>query len=132
MAPTSDEPKLKHAGELFPIASVSAPGRPEYRIALGLTSAARGLLGTFNPTLVHIATPDVLGFQAQAWAREMRVPVVCSYHTHFAQVTQPDLRHIWPPYGVYCTVGQKRPVPQALMGKALTRESCLRLRGQTP
>jgi len=86
MAPTSDDPKLKHAGELFPIASVSAPGRPEYRIALGLTSAARGLLASFNPTLVHIATPDVLGFQAQAWAREARVPVVCSYHTHFAQV----------------------------------------------
>jgi hypothetical protein len=40
-------------------------GRPEYRIALGLTSAARGLLAAFNPTLVHIATPDVLGFQVR-------------------------------------------------------------------
>lgn len=62
-APTSDEPKIKHAGELFPVASISAPGRPEYRIALGLTTAARDMVQAFKPTLVHIATPDVLGFQ---------------------------------------------------------------------
>ncbi|KAK3236922.1 hypothetical protein CYMTET_52968 [Cymbomonas tetramitiformis] len=84
-APTLDPPRLKHAGNLFPIPSVAAPGRPEYRIALGLTGSAKEALAAFKPDLVHIATPDVLGFQAQSWARENGIPVVCAYHTHFAQ-----------------------------------------------
>jgi len=84
LAPISDNPALQHAGRLFPVPSLPAPGRPDYRVSLGLTSHVRNELASFNPNLVHIATPDMLGFSAQNWASESQVPVVCSYHTHFA------------------------------------------------
>ncbi|NBC25831.1 MAG: glycosyltransferase [Bacteroidetes bacterium] len=81
--PTVDEPALDHAGTLVPVPSIKAPGRPEYRITLGLPSAEKNRLQTFDPDIVHIATPDILGYQALKWAKEAHVPIVSSYHTHF-------------------------------------------------
>ena len=48
-----------------------------------MSDSLRKQLAEFKPTLLHIATPDVLGFQAQSWAITSGVPIVCSYHTHF-------------------------------------------------
>ncbi len=84
LAPTVENPPIKHAGTLVPIPSLAAPGRPDYRISLGLTPSARKRLEAFNPTLFHIATPDILGFQALKLARKWNLPVVASYHTHFS------------------------------------------------
>lgn len=83
-APTVDNPPVEHAGTLVSIPSVPMPGRPEYRISLGIPAAARALLREFDPTLFHIATPDVLGYRALRLARSWDVPVVASYHTHFS------------------------------------------------
>lgn len=82
-APTVSEPQLSHAGTLLPAWSVPAPGRPEYRLSLGLSPEARRALKSFEPDLFHIATPDLLGHQAQRLARRAGKPVVASYHTHF-------------------------------------------------
>lgn len=82
--PTVDEPPMEHNGRFVPVPSVSAPGRPEYRIALGLPRRLKAMLAQFDPDLVHIATPDLLGRQAQKWALRRGVPVVSSYHTHFS------------------------------------------------
>ena len=83
-APTVEEPAVDHAGTLVPAPSVPAPGRPEYRLTLGLSRAVRDEVRRFDPTLFHIATPDVLGYQALRFARKLDVPVVASYHTHFS------------------------------------------------
>lgn len=83
-APTVREPQVDHAGTLVPVPSVAAPGRPDYRLSLGLTPAVRRELRSFNPDLYHIATPDLLGLQALLNARRRARPVVASYHTHFA------------------------------------------------
>lgn len=83
-APTTSAPALKHEGTLVPVSSVSAPGRPEYRISLGLTRAASASLTRFAPNLFHIATPDLLGLAALRYAKRTHIPVVASYHTHFA------------------------------------------------
>lgn len=40
-------------------------------------------LEEFNPTLIHVATPDGLGSSALKWGKKHDVPVVASYHTHF-------------------------------------------------
>jgi glycosyltransferase involved in cell wall biosynthesis len=72
------------AAEIESVPSVQAPFRPEYRMALGLGVQGRARLAAFAPTIVHVATPDLLGTEAQTWAIERKVPVVCSYHTHFA------------------------------------------------
>lgn len=82
--PTTKNPPMKHAGRFFSIASFQAPGRPDYRISLGLSSGAQAALEEFEPTLFHIATPDYLGFQALKLAQEWDIPVVGSYHTHFS------------------------------------------------
>ena len=83
-APTVDEPAIDHAGSLQPVPSVPMAGRPEYRISLGLSPAALSRLRRFNPTIIHIATPDFLGLGALAFARARGIPVVASYHTHFS------------------------------------------------
>ncbi len=83
-APTVDDPPVDHAGTLVPVPSVAAPGRPDYRVSLGLSREARKALGAFDPDLFHIATPDLLGRSALAEAKARGMPVVASYHTHFS------------------------------------------------
>lgn len=83
-APTIPDPPVKHRGTLVPVPSVSAPGRPEYRVSLGLSGDARLDLTRFAPHLFHIATPDMLGVAALLAAVRSGTPVVASYHTHFA------------------------------------------------
>ena len=83
-APTVDDPPVDHAGTLVPVPSMPVPGRAEYRLSLGLSDQAREKLADFQPTLFHIATPDLLGYQALKQAKDWGVPVVASYHTHFS------------------------------------------------
>lgn len=81
--PTVDNPDLNHKGTLSAVPSVAMPGRPEYRITTGFPSKNRKQLEDFSPDIIHIATPDVLGYKALRWAKKAGVPVVSSYHTHF-------------------------------------------------
>ncbi|MGK2962083.1 MAG: glycosyltransferase family 4 protein [Gemmatimonadaceae bacterium] len=83
-APTIPQPALQHSGTLVPVRSIQAPGRPDYRVSLGLSGAARENLTSFRPDLFHIATPDFLGLAALRRATRAGTTVVASYHTHFA------------------------------------------------
>ena len=83
-APTSKKSALEHAGELVSVPSVALPGsRSEYRLGLGLNTAARRRLDAFAPTIVHLAAPDWLGFSALNYARKRGIPAVASFHTRF-------------------------------------------------
>lgn len=81
--PTIDDPPMEHSGVMVAVPSVKAPGRPEYRITTGFHDDAREKLEDFDPDIVHIATPDILGYKALKWARKNSVPVVSSFHTNF-------------------------------------------------
>lgn len=83
-APTIPKPPLAHAGILVPVRSIQAPGRPDYRVSLGLSRDAHSDLIRFRPNLFHIATPDFLGLSALRTAKRSATTVVASYHTHFA------------------------------------------------
>jgi glycosyltransferase involved in cell wall biosynthesis len=84
-APTSDDPAIPdYAGTMVPVPSFPLPGRSDYRVSMGLTPSVRAELEAFNPTLVHIATPDILGRHAMHVAEKRGIPVVASYHTHFS------------------------------------------------
>jgi len=83
-APTVDDPPIDHAGTLVPVPSVALPGRSEYRFTVGITPSVRAELEEFDPTLYHIATPDLLGRHALNVAQSTDTPVVASYHTHFS------------------------------------------------
>lgn len=83
-APTVDDPPVDHNGTLVRIPSFPAPGRPDYRVSLGLSTTAQERLEVFRPTLIHIATPDLLGRAALRYGKKENIPVVASYHTHFS------------------------------------------------
>lgn len=82
-APVAKEPAFQSVGEVVPLPSVAIPTRSEYRIALGISKAARARLEAFRPTLFHIAVPDIAGYQALKLAEGWGVPVVASYHTRY-------------------------------------------------
>ncbi|TDI75881.1 MAG: glycosyltransferase family 1 protein [Bacteroidetes bacterium] len=83
LAPTSEDPPIEHKGTLAAVPSFAAPGRPEYRVAVGFPSHLKRRLREFRPNLFHIATPDILGFKALKLAHSWGIPVVASFHTHF-------------------------------------------------
>lgn len=84
LAPVGKTHAVEPAGTLVPVRSVTAPGRPDYRVALGLTPSARRALDAFRPDVLNVSTPDLLGFGARRWALRRGVPLVGIYHTHFA------------------------------------------------
>jgi phosphatidylinositol alpha 1,6-mannosyltransferase len=90
-APTADKPALVHQGTLVSVPSIPLPGRPEYRLALGLPSTLKRQLLDFQPDLIHIAVPDLLGHAALALAQRHSIPVVASYHTRY----ETYLKHYW-------------------------------------
>lgn len=82
-APTAEKPAFQHKGTLVSVPSVALPGRSEYRVALGMPRKIRKQLEAFNPDLIHLAAPDLLGWAALRWARHHQVPAVSSFHTRF-------------------------------------------------
>jgi glycosyltransferase involved in cell wall biosynthesis len=82
-APVGRAPAFAHQGEVVPVPSIAAPGRGEYRVALGLPPAPRRRLLAFRPDILHVATPDLLGHSALRLGRRMGWPVVASYHTRY-------------------------------------------------
>ncbi len=83
-APTVGDPALDHAGTLIPVPSIPFPGRSEYRCTLGITPSVQEELEAFDPTLLQVSTPDLLGFQALRLGQSADIPVAGTYHTHFA------------------------------------------------
>ncbi len=65
------------------VPSLPIPGRSEYRLSSSLHRSVQRRLEAFNPTVVHVATPDLLGLTAIRWAKRNAVPVVATYHTHY-------------------------------------------------
>lgn len=81
--PTVEEPELDHEGEFVPVPSIPMPGRPEYRVTIGFPDNVQQRLSEFDPSLIHIATPDLLGFRSMRYAQAHDIQIVASYHTHF-------------------------------------------------
>jgi glycosyltransferase involved in cell wall biosynthesis len=82
-APVSKRPAFAHQGEIVAVPSAPFPLRSEYRLAFGLPRAQRARLRAFDPDIVHIAVPDLLGHQALRLALDLGRPVVASYHTRY-------------------------------------------------
>jgi glycosyltransferase involved in cell wall biosynthesis len=82
--PTIDQPAIDHVGDFISVPSVSLPGRAEYRLSRSFPKDIQDRLEKFDPDLIHIATPDYLGFRALKWAVKKEKPIVASYHTHFS------------------------------------------------
>ena len=90
-APIADRPAFVHQGTIVPVPSVPLPARPEYRLALGMAGYVKRQLLDFQPDIVHIAVPDLLGHAALKLARRHHIPAVASYHTRY----ETYLKHYW-------------------------------------
>ena len=76
-------PAFAYSGRVIPVPCVPIPLRPEYQFSLGLFRRARRRLRGFRPDVIHVATPDLLGHEAQRVAEALGCPVVGSYHTRY-------------------------------------------------
>lgn len=82
-SPTTDTPAFDPSGTLVSVPSFSIPRRKEYRIALGMPRAIRQDVAAFDPHVVHLSAPDLLGWAALRWADANQVPAMATFHTRF-------------------------------------------------
>ena len=82
-APTVDEPAFEAVGEVVSIPAIPIPGRSEYRMPLAIPPRVRRDLAEFNPNVVHVSSPDIVGHRAVTWARRRQIAAVASVHTRF-------------------------------------------------
>jgi glycosyltransferase involved in cell wall biosynthesis len=101
-SPTVKNPAFPPTGDLVSIPAIPIPGREEYRMPIALPPRVRRDLAEFNPNVVHVSSPDIVGHRAVTWARKNKVAAVASVHTRFEtylayyhlQVFEPDVRAI--------------------------------------
>lgn len=83
-SPTIDMPAFPPTGDLVSVPSWRMPGgRGEYRLAKGLPASIRADLAAFQPNIVHVSAPDLLGHRALSWARRQHIACLASLHTRF-------------------------------------------------
>ena len=82
-SPTVKEPAFPATGDLVSIPAVPIPGRSEYRLPLAIPARVRRALEEFEPNVVHVSSPDIVGHRAVTWARRHRIAAVASVHTRF-------------------------------------------------
>ncbi|HUP67857.1 MAG TPA: glycosyltransferase family 1 protein [Sphingomicrobium sp.] len=101
-SPTVKDPAFPPTGDLVSVPSIPIPGRQEYRMPIALPPRVKRDLAEFNPNVVHVASPDIVGHRAVTWARKNKVATVASVHTRFEtylayyhlQMFEPDARAI--------------------------------------
>ncbi|MDX1438773.1 MAG: glycosyltransferase family 1 protein [Rubricoccaceae bacterium] len=82
--PSIKDAPMDPEGHFIPVPSITGPIRREYRITRCFPRKARTELAEFQPDLIHIATPDFLGYRALQLAKSNEIPIVASFHTNFA------------------------------------------------
>lgn len=81
--PVVARPALVCLGNIVPVPSMALPLRSEYRLSFGLGGGGARRLEAFEPDIIHVAAPDILGHDALALGRRLGCPVVASYHTRY-------------------------------------------------
>lgn len=92
-SPTTATPAFAPTGDLVSVPSWRLPGgRGEYRLARGLSDEVRADLARFQPNIVHVSAPDLLGHSALSWGRRQGIRCLASLHTRFE--TYPRYYHL--------------------------------------
>ena len=63
------------------------PLYPELKLALP-SVGTKEVINKFNPDLIHVVNPAVLGLSGIYYAKTLNIPLVASYHTHLPQYLQ--------------------------------------------
>jgi len=78
-----ETPAFPATGDLVDVPAIPIPGRSEYRLPIAIPVRVRRDLERFNPNVVHVSSPDLVGHRAVSWARRHRIAAVASVHTRF-------------------------------------------------
>ncbi len=68
---------------IFKVPSFAIPLYKRYRFSIFTKSILFRELNKFQPDLIHIHTPDLLGFEAINYGLVHKIPVVATHHTRF-------------------------------------------------
>ena len=82
-SPTVEYPAFPATGDLVDVPAIPIPGRSEYRLPIAVPLRVRRDLERFNPNIVHVSSPDIVGHRAVTWARRHKIAAVASVHTRF-------------------------------------------------
>ncbi|MEZ4912297.1 MAG: glycosyltransferase family 1 protein [Saprospiraceae bacterium] len=89
-------PEKQLPDALIQVPVMTIPFNKDYSIALPQLVSFRlqKALETFNPDVIHISTPSLLGTFALKYGEKRQIPVISIYHTHFISYIDYYLRKI--------------------------------------
>jgi glycosyltransferase involved in cell wall biosynthesis len=73
--------------KIYGVSGFPLPMYPELKLALPRPSIGYAL-EEFQPDIVHLINPAVLGLAGLFYAKSMKLPLIASYHTHLPQYLQ--------------------------------------------
>lgn len=82
-SPTVRNPAFPATGDLVHIPSLPVPARAEYHFPIGIPPRVKRDIARFDPNILHVASPEILGHRAVSLAIRRKLPVVASVHTRF-------------------------------------------------
>jgi len=77
-------PESEQTVPIYGVPSVSTVLYSDYRIALPGQKIIEEQLTEFKPDILHFNSPCALGYNALKYGQHHDIPVVATYHTHFA------------------------------------------------
>jgi glycosyltransferase involved in cell wall biosynthesis len=77
-------PPEEQSVPMIRVPSVQFPLYNDYRLSIPGQKMIDSVLREFKPDVLHINSPCSLGYAAIAYGKKHRIPVVATYHTHFA------------------------------------------------
>lgn len=93
---TGDAPQGDFDHEVLEVPSIQLPINRNYKMSLPFVVEGKinQKLMDFGPDLIHIATPSPLGHFGLQYARQMDLPSLTIYHTHYLSYVDYYLQHI--------------------------------------
>lgn len=93
---TGEGPEGPFPHEIMLVPSIKLPFNPTYKMTLSFLHKKQieQKLNTFEPAVIHIATPSPMGHFASKYAEARNLPVISIYHTHFLSYLDYYLRHV--------------------------------------
>jgi len=82
-SPTVKKPAFAPTGDLVHIPCFPFPGRAEYKVGFMIPPRVKRDLKAFQPNILHVSSPEILGHRAVTLAHKWDLPVVASVHTRF-------------------------------------------------
>ncbi|WP_042341390.1 glycosyltransferase family 1 protein [Calothrix sp. PCC 7507] len=73
--------------KVYGVSGFPLPLYPELKIALPRPAIA-SVLKEFQPDIIHVVNPAVLGLSGIFYSKRLNIPLVASYHTHLPQYLQ--------------------------------------------